>query len=293
MIYEREKNIHRSPQGISCEYYCEKNIGLLSEPLALSNIELAYCTEGRFEMWQSGTRYTFGEGDLAVINSETLHSIHSLDDSCGLILLRFDPEILSTGSSAATDYKFILPFALDGVKHQRIFSFVEISHTFIPDSIKNIYREYTDKNYGYELAAKSEICRIFLWILRYWNDLGINLSPPSVKTKRFLDRLSVVFEHVQNNCSEDITASDMARLCNMSPCYFSRMFKSVTRKSFSEYLNFVRISKAEKMLAATDKNITEIAYSCGFSSSSYFIQQFKKHKGASPRSYRFKNKFAI
>ena len=78
----------------------------------------------------------------------------------------------------------------------------------------------------------------------------------------------------------------MARLCNMSYRYFSRIFKRVMNKSFNDYLNFVRITEAEKLLTATDMNITEIAYATGFSSSSYFIKIFSKYKNVSPSRFR-------
>ncbi|MFR2464209.1 MAG: helix-turn-helix transcriptional regulator [Clostridia bacterium] len=58
------------------------------------------------------------------------------------------------------------------------------------------------------------------------------------------------------------------------------------QKTFREYLNFVRISEAEKLLLNTDLNITEIAMEVGFSSSSYFIEQFKQLKSISPKRFR-------
>ena len=84
----------------------------------------------------------------------------------------------------------------------------------------------------------------------------------------------------------DITALDVAKHCNLSYSYFSRTFKKIMKQSFTEYLNSYRISKAEYLLSATDKSIVEIADELGFSTPSYFIQQFKAKKNISPKKYR-------
>ena len=60
------------------------------------------------------------------------------------------------------------------------------------------------------------------------------------------------------------------------------------KQSFTEYLNSYRLAKAEQLLSATDKSIVEISEELGFSTPSYFIQQFKSKKGVSPKQYRLK-----
>ena len=59
-------------------------------------------------------------------------------------------------------------------------------------------------------------------------------------------------------------------------------------RSFNDYLNFVRITEAEKLLVSSDKTVTEIAYETGFSSSSYFIKIFERYKGMPPSAFRKK-----
>ena len=94
-----------------------------------------------------------------------------------------------------------------------------------------------------------------------------------------------VTEYVSENYST-ATAKAAADYCNLSYSYFSRSFKRVMNQSFTEYLNYVRITKAEQLLSTTDKSISEIADEVGFSTASYFIEQFKKYKQKSPKQYR-------
>lgn len=74
----------------------------------------------------------------------------------------------------------------------------------------------------------------------------------------------------------------------MSYSYFSRTLKKTMGKSFTDYVNLIRISKSEFLLTTTDKPITDIALEVGFSTSSYYIEQFKKFKTLTPKKFRMK-----
>jgi len=101
-------------------------------------------------------------------------------------------------------------------------------------------------------------------------------------------RIQSVFDYIENNYQYNITAQEMAQRCNLSYSYFSRIFTRIMKRSFREYLNYVRITKAEHLLTASELNITEIALQVGFSTSSYFIQQFKRYKDISPKQYQLR-----
>ena len=75
-------------------------------------------------------------------------------------------------------------------------------------------------------------------------------------------------------------------MLNFDPSYFCRIFKSAIGATFTEYLNFVRVCKAEKMLSRTNNSILDISEAVGFSSVSYFNRVFKKYRNCSPRAYR-------
>ena len=68
----------------------------------------------------------------------------------------------------------------------------------------------------------------------------------------------------------------MAGYCNLSPTYFSRKFRLITGQTFKEHVNYIRLRQATQMLLMTDNSITKIAMLCGFGSSNYFKDLFKK-----------------
>lgn len=74
----------------------------------------------------------------------------------------------------------------------------------------------------------------------------------------------------------------------MNPNYLSRLFKARTGMGFSKYLLGLRMKKAEELLENGDMNINEMALMVGYTSPSYFIQNFKKYFGRTPGTQRNK-----
>ena len=72
----------------------------------------------------------------------------------------------------------------------------------------------------------------------------------------------------------------------MSYSGFSRLFNKYMQKRFVEYLAELRISKARQRLATTADSITDIAMQTGYTTTSYFIQQFKEYNGITPKQFR-------
>lgn len=255
-------------------------------------IELLYCISGRAQVFIAGKCYNFTMGDMVLINSREVHSVFSnTEETIEYIVLKFDPNVLYSTTTTVFESKYVFPFTLTKSTHQKVFPKEEIKDTYIPELLLDIIEEYDKKAYGFELAIRNNIGRIFLWILRNWYDKGLDLNIDSNIKESTLKKLQIIFDYVDKNYMNDISAQSLAAVCNMSYSYFSRFFKAVVGKAFSDYLNFVRITEAEKLLISTDMNITEIAMEIGFASSSYFIQQFKRYKNISPK--QFKKQFEV
>lgn len=106
--------------------------------------------------------------------------------------------------------------------------------------------------------------------------------------------LEKVYEYIIKNFRENITLNDVADVACMNPSAFSRFFKRVNRKTFSEYLNEVRVGYSCKLLIENKSNISEICFESGFNNISNFNRQFKKTMKYSPTDYlKLHNKNAI
>ena len=92
--------------------------------------------------------------------------------------------------------------------------------------------------------------------------------------------------YIRNHMGEHVSLDEVARLVHLSPSYFSRLFKSETGQTFSEYLQAIRIEWAKHLLKNGDYSLTEIAEKAGFFDQSHFIKVFKQATGVTPGLYR-------
>lgn len=250
-------------------------------------IEILYCTEGSFYILLDGEGHTFSQGDMVIINSMEVHSVRALTEEANTyVVIRFTPELLYTTTLSAFETKYVLPFTMKTATHQKVFKKEELASTNIPGLLLTIIEEGATKSYGFELAIRTHIGQIFLWILRHWHNMGMDLNISSGLGIENIERLEIIFDYVDKHYDETITIAHMADICNMSYSYFSRFFKKAMNRNFSDYVNLIRISKAEHLLATTDEPITNVALMVGFGTTSYFIEQFKKFKRLTPKKFR-------
>lgn len=98
--------------------------------------------------------------------------------------------------------------------------------------------------------------------------------------------IKIAIKYIATHFSSTITLKEIASYVNLSPAYFSSLFKKNTKVSYSEYLNYVRIEESKRLLSNTDYPVLDIAIATGFEDQSYFSKVFKKYTGFSPAKYR-------
>jgi len=100
------------------------------------------------------------------------------------------------------------------------------------------------------------------------------------------DQIDKIYEYVFQNVQEGINLKEAAKVVYMEPSSFCRYFKKKTSQTFIEYVKTVRIGIAAKLLAETDKRITQICYECGYNNLANFNHYFKVIMGKTPSDYR-------
>ncbi len=93
--------------------------------------------------------------------------------------------------------------------------------------------------------------------------------------------------YIDENYAKDISLDDVSRVVNISPYYFSRVFKDETGQNFIDYLTGQRIEKArELLLSSDDLTMKEISVMVGYSDPNYFSRIFKKNVGVTPTEFK-------
>ncbi|KEQ25169.1 bifunctional transcriptional activator/DNA repair enzyme AdaA [Paenibacillus tyrfis] len=95
-----------------------------------------------------------------------------------------------------------------------------------------------------------------------------------------------VNELIKRRYSEPLTLGDIGAELKMSPYHLQRVFKRVTGTTPSKQLLHIRMEEAQRLLAASEQPITDIAAEVGFRSPSHFTSVFHKTVGCTPMEYR-------
>lgn len=102
---------------------------------------------------------------------------------------------------------------------------------------------------------------------------------------RLKNRLSRAFELIEKRYGETLSLAELAAACGVSKEYFCKIFHNYTGMRPMEYVSYVRIQNAKKMLRYSDLSVYEIAERVGFSDCSYFCKIFKQVETVTPAQY--------
>jgi AraC-like DNA-binding protein len=100
------------------------------------------------------------------------------------------------------------------------------------------------------------------------------------------DPIDKVVEFTLASCHHRISLSHVAELACMSVSSFCHYFKRHTQKTYTDFLNEVRIDYACNQLLQTNKPVTDIGYESGYNTVAYFHRQFLRIKKITPLQYR-------
>lgn len=159
-------------------------------------------------------------------------------------------------------------------------SFFEFNKN-IPHLIQTFMREYEKDLTGMDRYLNILGQQIMHEFFRVF--YGIN----SKKTQKSIrEEVNTAISYMEDNFSESISIENLANQISISPSHFTRIFKKETSLSPQEYLNVIRLEKARKMLYSKNSTITDIAYKCGFNSSSYFATSFTNRYKLTPSQFQ-------
>lgn len=110
-----------------------------------------------------------------------------------------------------------------------------------------------------------------------------------IKSKHTYSKaVMLVLDYISDHLHEKISVKDIADFVSYSVPYISRLFHSEMGIPLSTYVIRKKVETAENLIQFSDYSFLEISNYLNFSSQSYFIKQFKKYTGITPKKYYYK-----
>ena len=100
------------------------------------------------------------------------------------------------------------------------------------------------------------------------------------------ERIDTVLRYISDNYNTNIALEEISNVACMTPNSFCRFFKKMTNKSFTQFLNEIRIKNASRLLVKDNTPISQVGYVVGFNSITNFNKQFKQITGYTPKEFR-------
>lgn len=245
------------------------------------DVEILVGLGGLFEVKVENSVSHLEKGDVIIINRRIPHETRSLVPYTGNRMLQFKAEKLRAGEFEHMNKYLSVLFA---AKEK---PFVLISHNDplskkIGDLIAKIAQENIKKEANYDLFIRGYMNVLLGELYRsgILTDVAVNYNTDAMQ------KIWPVIKFIDENFSRSLELDDLCAILNINRHYFCRIFKKATGTTPIEYINFVRIWKAENLLTTTDKSVLEIAMEVGFSSVTYFNRVFRRLKNTTPTVYR-------
>lgn len=240
------------------------------------SMEILYVVEGELSVTVNSKQYLLHSHDFIVIDRKTIHSTSNKQLSRYLLI--------------QIPYTFLKQFLpnIDFIRFPCICSIQEKDNRNILNNMREILFELVclwEHQYdGYHMKYFS---LLFAFLDCLFTHYRKELSSKEIQqTEKYIERLSLITEYVQNHYPDSITLHEAARILSINPEYFSRFFKKYMGITFLEYVYSIRLQAAYQEIITTDLPIQEIQERNGFNNPKKFSRMFREQYGKTPREVR-------
>lgn len=254
---------HRHPPHQLAENYSKQHRIIIHDRSLLPPL-VEEMIEHRFQTKQ------FSSGDVTVVPANVLNSAY-WDTEYEFITLSFEPSTFTRHTFDLTDtadVEFIPNFSQpDPLIHS------------IGLTLKS---ELEFNGVGSRLYIDSLTAALMTHLLRHYSTQKSTSSSHSSLPKK---QLQQVIDHIHQHLDRDLSLSELAIIVQMSPSYFSTLFKQSTGLAPHQFVIQCRIERAKQLLLQGERSIAEIAHDLGFTHQSHLSRHFKRLVGVTPKVF--------
>jgi AraC-like DNA-binding protein len=160
----------------------------------------------------------------------------------------------------------------------------------IVSMMKGLYK----KEDGFRFEIMGAINMIFYHLFRSVQYEEVS-EERRIKETRNMNRLNRIIGYMQENFTNKISLASLAEKEELDLYYLSHFIKKYLGMSFQQYLNKLRLEKAQELILSTDKRNIDICFESGFSDYRYLSKAFVIEYGCTPSQYKalHKDKYTL
>jgi AraC-like DNA-binding protein/mannose-6-phosphate isomerase-like protein (cupin superfamily) len=261
---------------------------------AHEHFQVCYISRGLCKHSIGDRLSTLSRGDIIAIppfEEHQLIAFSDADDDLELIQIDFMPFFINDNMRELStlegfaDFLYIQPLMQ---KNNPLWPKLNISSTNIDKVealIESMKTELRNKEEGFQLSIKADLLKFLVIIGREFKSYAVNHGKNDA-INQYKNNFKDIILFIEENFSSDLKLEDIAQKANMSPSYFSHMFKLIKGSTLIDYINQLRINKAMDLLVNTNQSIIEVSSSVGFNNLGHFNRMFKRISGITPSLYR-------
>ena len=255
--------------------------------------EMVYLVKGVLYTEVDNHQYTLNPGDMIIFHPKQIHSFldyptknaDNQDEELLFYGIKFDDMILSNTTPGSPKLPKLLANITKDDTPYNLITAEELKYNPVKLFFENCIWETNNKQFGYDIKVASTISLVITELMRIWLRRGLQLSSKST-FDQFSSKDFSVLEYIDQHSAENISIEELANRCGMCYSNFAKQFKAQFGKTCKEYIEFVRICKADTLLLYTDKTLDYISQETGFTDASHFIRTYKKIRGITPKQRR-------
>ena len=252
-------------------------IGICStEPHFHDCVEIVYMKSGTMRLFLDCEWVTVAEGDTVLIPPGCIHSTSCRDENAQRAVVGFYSSLIC--DATADERAELMPFLSAKFNTGCVIS--QKNSADIADHFGTLIDHSSRKEGVDTLLLYSEVVAIYRAFYLKWKKEGMAMGLGHTPL------VSAILDYVRTNFHLSISAASTAGKMNISYSYMARLLSESLGYGFCELLLLTRIDAAKKLLTSTDLSVTDVGYECGFSTTSAFIESFRKKTGKTPLAYR-------
>ena len=248
-----------------------------------NDLEINLIREGEavFQVYQKSYRVRTGEGFL--LNRNVPHSCSSPGNEhvrYSTILVR--PDFLYGDFGSDVERKCFQPFLQNSAIPCIYLTGFDENGKEILQKLNQVEEAFDRKRFCYELKIKGLLCEAFAMILYGHRQELTKFVPANLQE---LERLEKMLNYLNMHFTEVISLQDLADQVHLSREVCCRLFKKMTGKTITGYLEEYRVNKSFSLVQSGQYSMIQITEMVGFSNPSRFASAFRKQFGCNPGEY--------